>query len=98
MHPAKDKRRTKPACARWRHWQAVAGGARAVRVPGPGSSGINQPTIGRVVREQQRAEPWPRTLRIGPADDDKFLAVRDEAFQVPRRKPSDGTRGLWPIW
>jgi hypothetical protein len=43
-------------------------------------AGIDQPSVGIVVGEQQRAEPRPPSFGIGPADDDKFLAV--EAFDL----------------
>jgi hypothetical protein len=43
---------------------------------GAGAAGIDKPAVWIVVGEQQRAEPWPAAFGIGPADDDKFLAVK----------------------
>jgi hypothetical protein len=43
---------------------------------GAGAAGIDQPSVGIVVGEQQGAERWPGAFGIGPADDDKFLAVQ----------------------
>jgi len=39
-------------------------------------AGIDQPAVGIVVGEQQRAEIRPPSFRIGPPDDDEFLAVK----------------------
>jgi hypothetical protein len=43
---------------------------------GAGTTGIDQPAFGIIVGKQQGAEPRPATFGIGPADDDKFLAVK----------------------
>jgi hypothetical protein len=47
---------------------------------GAGAAGIEQPAVGIVVGEQHGAEPGTPPFRIGPADDDKFLAI--EAFDL----------------
>ena len=49
---------------------------------GAGAAGIDQPAVGIVIGEQQRAEIRSPAFRVGPADDDEFLAV--EAFDAPQ--------------
>jgi len=55
---------------------------------GAGAAGIDQPSVGIIVGEQQRTEIWAPAFRIGSADDDKFLAM--QAFDLePQAEPRD---------
>jgi hypothetical protein len=42
---------------------------------GADAAGVDELAVIRVVAQQQRAEMRSRAFRVGPADDDEFLAV-----------------------
>ena len=60
-------------------------------MPVGGTAGIDQPSVGIVVGEQQRTEPGPRSSRIGPADHDKFFALK--AFDLEPQSAISGRLG-----
>jgi hypothetical protein len=96
MHPRQHQRRAKPGRAWRRDIERHPVGLERLQPPqevldlvgahpGADPAGINQPPVGVVVPEQQRADERPAALGVGPADNDKFLPV--EAFglsQSPR--------------
>jgi len=59
---------------------------------GADAAGVDQPAIGVVIGEQERAEMRPPPLGIGPADDDKFITVQafDLAPQAAIARRVDG--------
>src|ERR1700730_7922544 len=91
MHAAEDQWRSEAAGARRRHLERDGVGSKRLQPSpqplqlrlldaGADAAGIDQPAVAIVVGEQQSAEPWPGAFGIGPADEDKFLAV--QAFDL----------------
>jgi hypothetical protein len=91
MHAAEAERRSEPAAARRRHVERHSVGRERLQAPpqalefggidaGAGAAGIDQPSAGIVIGEQQSAEIRPPAFRVGPADHDKLLAV--QAFHL----------------
>jgi len=92
MDPREDERRSEPAGPRGRRLEGhLLDGERlepmpqpfefGVRDSRPDPSRIDQFAVRRVVAEQQRAEPMPAALGIGPANRDKFLAVQEKPHE-----------------
>ena len=50
--------------------------SRSSLIPVPGAAGIDQPSLGIIVGEQQPTEIGPRTFGIGPDDHDKSFAMQ----------------------
>src|SRR5271156_5926339 len=87
MHARKHERRAEACGSRRRHVDRhLVRGERAqlvqqgrqlgYRHPRSGAAGIDQLAVVCVIPEQQRSERRARALRIGPADNDEFLAVQ----------------------
>ena len=100
MNAAQHEWRSKTAVTRrWQVERHLGDGERLQPAPqslqlrlidaGADAAGIDQAPAGIVVGEQQGAEKGARAFWIGPADDDKFLAMK--AFDltpqaaIPRR-------------
>jgi hypothetical protein len=90
MHAAEDQWGSEAAVARRRHFERHRVDSKRLQPStqpfqlrlldaSAGAAGIDQPSVRIVIGEQQRAESRPRAFGIGPADDDKFLAV--QAFE-----------------
>jgi hypothetical protein len=100
MDAAQDQRGTEAAVARRRYVERQLVGRKRLQPPphplklsvihtGTGTASINQPAVRVVIGKQQRAEIGPSPFGIGPADNDKFLAV--EALTLRHRPRLPGT-------
>src|SRR5260370_2691619 len=87
MDAAEDQRRAETAGARgWYVQWHLGGGERSQAPPQPtklcivdadtGATGVDQPSLGIIVGEQQRAQPGPRAFGIGPAHNHELFAVQ----------------------
>jgi hypothetical protein len=55
-------------------------GELLVRHPRPNAAGVDELAVIREVAKQERAKVWPRSFRVGPADDDELLAAQRFGF------------------
>ena len=102
MHSRKNERRSERVLrgggalsgerrSRQRLQTAAQIGKHLVGHAGADAAGIDEPAVVGVVAEQEGAEMGPCSLRIGPADDNEFLAV--EAFGFAPQAPVSGRIG-----
>jgi hypothetical protein len=98
MHSQKNKRRAEARAARRRTLRgevARLSGRRSENLDGhpcTHAAGIDELAVIAVVAEQQ-PEMRPRSFRVGPADDDKLLAVEPFGFP-PKAAVSWRIRGV----
>jgi hypothetical protein len=91
MHARQDERRSEPGCARRSDTQGrCRAGKRIEAAPEIGkdldghprahAAGVDELPVIRVVAQQERPEMRPRSFRVGPTDDDEFLAIERLGF------------------
>ena len=103
---AKDERRTKPVRTRWSAIERHPGSGERLQPPpkplelrvvnsGSDASGINEPTVWIIVRQEQSPEPGMRAFGIGPADHEgKSEPQQFCGFHEPGEVPTGLDNGL----